>query len=519
MPRIPVPFGEWRPDLALLDNQFASEIENVVAGANAYKPFPGLLAFSTPLPGSERACGLTAARGNDGSWKIFAGTTTKLYKWNLSGWTDISRTTGGAYNVPDDALWSFAQFGTKLVAVQINDVPQVIDIDSGTNFAALGGSPPQATNVYVIGDFLVLSGLDANPRKIHWSAINDIGAWSPGLNLSDEQEFPDGGPVQGVSGGEIGYIVQERCIRTMQYLPGDTTYIFNFSRVLHDRGCISKYGFVCIGNNLYFVAEDGFYIISGQQVQPIGHDKVDDWFIANSDRDRRNQFQAFCFITAPHIAWAYMRTAGSHNYDGLIIFDWSNQKWAKAREEAQVWATSALSSVNLDLDTTGTEPFDEWLDVPTQAFQLGAFQEDAFQVTVPVYTPARPLDSFAYAGGRPLVGGIDENGALGALNGPNLPAVIETAEAHPSPGMRTFLSEAYPVIDDASAGTTVTAATRERLQDPVVWGQPAVLEITGSAALFASARLYRFRVNIPGNAAWTLAQGVQIDVQPDGSVA
>ena len=61
MGRIAVQFGEWRPDVALLDNQFASEIENVVAGVNSYKPFRGLLPFSlTGLP--EPACGLYAAR-------------------------------------------------------------------------------------------------------------------------------------------------------------------------------------------------------------------------------------------------------------------------------------------------------------------------------------------------------------------------------------------------------------------------------------------------------------------------
>ena len=40
------------------------------------------------------------------------------------------------------------------------------------------------------------------------------------------QEFPDGGPVQGVAGGEIGYVVQDRAIRTMQFLPGDTNTHF-----------------------------------------------------------------------------------------------------------------------------------------------------------------------------------------------------------------------------------------------------------------------------------------------------
>jgi len=234
--KVPVQFGEWRPDVALLDTQFASEVENVFPGVNSYLPFPSLLPFVvTPLPD---ACGLYGARTSSGEWVIFAGTPTKLYKWFNNAWVDLTRTVGGNYNVAGDDLWMFEQSGTKLVAVNVNDKPQVIDIDSGTHFADLAGSPPRATNVKQVGDFLFLSGLSGttgtapaavNNRCIVWSGVNDITMFNPGTNLCDMQEFPDGGPVQGVAGNEVGYVVQERQVMTMQFLPGDTTYIFNFS--------------------------------------------------------------------------------------------------------------------------------------------------------------------------------------------------------------------------------------------------------------------------------------------------
>ena len=55
---------------------------------------------------------------------------------------------------------SFEQSGNKLVAVNINDDPQWIDIDAGSHFAALAGSPPRAGHVRQMGDFLFLSRLD-----------------------------------------------------------------------------------------------------------------------------------------------------------------------------------------------------------------------------------------------------------------------------------------------------------------------------------------------------------------------
>jgi len=496
--KLPIEFGEWRPDIALLDTKFASEVENVFAGVNSYLPFPSLLPFSVaPLPD---ACGLYAARTLSGEWKIYGGTPTKLYVWALDSWTDISRTVGGAYNVQPDDLWMFEQSGQKLVAVNVNDDPQVIDIDAGTNFAALAGSPPRATNVKQIGDFLFLSGLadstGYNKRSIIWSAINDITGWIIGTNLCDTQEMPDGGPVQGVAGGEIGYVLQDRAVRTLQFLPGDTTLIFSFSRVLDDRGCVSKYGFDAIGNVLYFVSEDGFYAMTGQQVTPIGQDKVNEWFLANSDVTRRNVVHCLAGVNKPRVVWVYHASDASPMYDKQIIFDWSNARWAKSSVSAWVWALLGSLGIDLDTDIPG-DPLDPPLD-----------------------SIAPSLDSFGYVGGRPLIGAINPDGLLSALTGPNLPATMETAEVHLSPGMRAFVSDAYP-LDDVRDDTasTVAAGTRERLQDAWVWETPVMIEITGSAALYSSARLMRFRRYIPHGAIWTHAQGVVIEAQQDGSVA
>ena len=125
--------------MALLDTKFAREVENVFAGANSYLPFPSLLPFS--VRGAARRLRALHARARlTGEWKIYAGTPTKLYALDRpTGWTDISRTVGGAYNVPPGDLWMFEQSGPTAHRGQCQRRPAtVIDIDSGTNFAALG---------------------------------------------------------------------------------------------------------------------------------------------------------------------------------------------------------------------------------------------------------------------------------------------------------------------------------------------------------------------------------------------
>ncbi len=336
-----------------------------------------------------------------------------------------------------------------------------------------------------------MAGLSSNNRKIRWSAVDDPTGWTVGTNLCDEQEFPDNGPVLGVSGGEIGYVVQDRGIRTMQFLPGDTNFIFTFSRVLKERGCISPYGFTTVGNTLYFAAEDGFYALLGQQVFTIGQDKVNEWFVANSDPGGRAVLQCVSAFR-PYVFWAYYSTSNMSAYDKIILFDWSQQKWARGSIAAEVWGV--IATTGLDLDTTGSEPGDSLAD-----------------------STAQSLDSAAYIGGRPLVGAVNASGYLSALNGPNLQSTLETAEVHPAPGYRAFVTSAYPRGDAADG--TITVSTRERLQDSPAWGSPIALEITGSAAIFRTGRLHRFRYITPAGGVWTHAQGIDIEAQPDGCVA
>ena len=330
--------------------------------------------------------------------------------------------------------------------------------------------------------------------------------WNPGTNLCDMQIFPDCGPVMGVAGAEIGYVVQDRGIRALQFLPGDTTFIFNFSRVLHDRGSVSKYGFSAIGNVLYFVSEDGFYAVSGQQVVPIGADKVNEWFMdpEHSDEGRRNVIQCIAGVNKPRIVWAYHATSGERTpYDKVIIYDWSNQRWAKATERAWVWGL--LASAGLDLDTDDlSDPGD-----------IGPGSLDSNSLS---------LDSFAYVGGRPRIGGITPAGELAAITGPNLAATMETAEVHLVPGRRAFVSEVYP-LDDAVPRPPASRHGGGR-HPRAAAGRPAGLdraggpiEITGSAGLFSSSRLHRFRRSIPAGTKWTHAQGVLVEVQQDGDIA
>src|SRR5258707_5064922 len=115
-----VGFGSWQPDTAGLNTKdqsgraLLSIARNVYPGRGGWMPILSLAAFQTGTAFSGTCNGMFAARSSTGGWVIFAGSTTKLFKFNsgTSTWDDYSRVSGGAANRPVrddlsfDTIWS-----------------------------------------------------------------------------------------------------------------------------------------------------------------------------------------------------------------------------------------------------------------------------------------------------------------------------------------------------------------------------------------------------------------------------
>lgn len=474
-------FGQWAPDVANVDNaQVSAVAKNVVPGVNSYRPLASLQEYAA-VPLATDCVGLTLARTSSGTWQIWAGTATKLYKFATSSWTDVSRLAGGAYNATN--FWRFVQYGTRLIAVNGVDVAQYIDCDAGVNFTLLGGTPPVARNVSVVGDFVVMSSIVATPYRIQWSAINNSDGWTVGASLSDIQDFADGGRVVGVAGGEVGYVLQEYAIRRMRFLPG-SDYVFSFERVVDGKGCLSPYGFSTVAGTVYFLAEDGFYSYSGQGLNPIGAERVNRWFLDNSDTTRLSSVYCVADPYRPRILWAYYYAGSSTYFDRLMIYDWQLDKWTYGEITAEMWGSAASPGVTLD-SLSGT------LESQTLSF-----------------------DSRTYEGGRPTLAAINTSKNLAFLEGSALAATIETMEYHPAPGGRGVVTAAYPLTDASDA--SVRIGTRERYADAVTYSGPDTIDSTGRSNMRRSGKLVRAEVSIPAGSSWTHAIGVDLTIRPGG---
>ena len=485
MPILPIP--EYRPDVADYEGVHTVTLANVLPRGDGYGPFPDFTVYSQALPAACR--GYFYARNTDGSITIFAGTATKLYKMSNTdfSWSDVSKALGSYSALPTPDQWQFAQFGSVVIAVQANTAPQAFTLGSSSEFADLGGSPPQARYVTVVGRFVVLSGLLNNPYRIQWSGLNAITTWSAGVSQSDFQDLPKGGVVRGVSGGEYGVVFQDSMMRRMTFAPGSPT-IFQIDEISEEKGLFAPLSIVRSGDRVLFISPHGFQMLApGGYPEPIGRERVDRTFFADVDTGSLQLCIGASDPKGSRAVWAYKSLSGqSGAFDKLLIYDWALDRWSPVAMSGEYLSPLARPGLTL-----------ENLDAISGSLDALPFSLDD------VSTGA--LSSLS------MVNGAHR---LGFFTGSNLEATLVTAERS-GEGRRLFVRGFRPITD--AAAVFASTAARETQQASATVGAEAPVDATGSCPQRVSTRYARARIRIPAGTSWNFCLGVEPDVAPEGA--
>ncbi len=442
-------FSEYRPDVSDYEGNSSQDITNVVPRGDGYGPFPGFSAFTSALPAT--CFGSFAARKNDGSIAIFAGTSNKLYMLNnTSGtWQDVSL-GGGTYNtLPTGAIWRFAQFNNFVFATQANDVLQTFDLTSSTTFIArLDSNCPAAAYITVVNSFVVLSGIASpNVYRIQWSGLNDVSsssAWTPGINSADFQDLADGGIVHGVSGGEYGVIFQDTSLRRLLYSPG-SPFVFQIDRIAVDDGLLTPYSLVQSGNNVFWLGPFGFKMLApGGLPTPIGKERIDRTFLADCDFTHPELIQGSNDPTHTRVMWAYKSNGNSASTaDKLLIYDWALDRWTTVSGGGYgggVFNLTPLAKISVSLEGVDAA-FGTGTPVAVTSLTTAG--------TGSVITADQPIRLTA---GRGLIF------TIGATSTTTLPAVLTPATPYYVTAANLTTS-AFSLTTSGGIGTAVTSTT------------------------------------------------------------
>lgn len=560
-----IQFGAYAPDQADLNQGTTSMVSNVLPQSDGYGPFPSLQTLTAALPDACRGCFF--AHNGDGSASIFAGTSTDLYLLDNTSftWTKVSKSGGPYSDIAANAQWQFAQFGSIVLATHVNVPLQEYNLTSSTEFADTSGSPPQAAYLSVINQFVVLSGIVSAPYRVKWSALNDRTGWTPGLDSSDEQDLPNGGPVRGVSGGELGFILQDQAIRRMLFVPGSDT-IFQIDKLHTDIGISAPYSMVVTGDFVFFLSAMGFMQMDGTSgaLTPIGSEVVNRTFAANYDNSTPQLVIGCGLPDRNATAWTY-KSISSGNvdaFDSMLVYNYVVQRWTPIAFSGQF--ISPLATIPATL---------EGLDAiaPTPITITGAANNGSGKIRLAVSSTAslttgqviqvsgvtgtteannQPNDgtkpsgwtitvidgthidlqgstfTHAYVSGgiiggsidnlslsldnisavsAPKFAGVDANGKLGFFTGPNLEAIVQAPEQGAF-NKRLWIPGIWPDCDAPTIFGSI--GRRENLSDTPSYTVEQALNRQGFIPQRADTRYARAKLRIPAGVAWTYARGI-----------
>jgi hypothetical protein len=498
----PLTFGWWLPDLMALNlaafnqltfSQVAGAVEalNVIPYNKGYVPFKSLNPSNNALRLPAPCIGAIMVDTISDDVRLYAGTTEGLYAGITTGFTKLFSPSYALYNLYQ---WRFVPYGTNMVAIHPQVMPQISDMTGIAPFRDLGGGPPIASCGSRVADFLMLGNTQENdgyyPNRIRWSGFDNIEQpWvtDPGTQ-SDFQDMPtEGGTVIGITGwGITGTVFQRRGISTLQYAGLPT--VFDIATTEINRGAMCTGGIVNLGPRQYFLSEDGFFVWNGTNSTPIGSDRVNRYFFSKLNYKYRSQIISSIDFATETIWWAFPASSGP-GLTEVMIYSYIEDRWSHAIFNLQFLVQSMYPGRSLD-DLTGN------LDT-------------GYPVS---------FDDPSYLHGGTISAGFDPNSYYGTFDGPNMAAVMITAESEGPDGQRVFVNSARPKIDAGPSKMTVQVAQRDQLiGETQVFTTPIVQEITGEHGVLADARYMAFKVNVPAGTVWKHAIGVDVWRKSKGS--
>ena len=469
-----VTFGEWLPDQPGVIGALTTA-RNCYPKAVGYGPFPQEVDYSDDAPQALTAA--AAAKDTNSITSIYAAGTTRLFKLDTSdfSWDDISATTYSG-----TSGWKFTQFGNSLIAANESNTMQFIDVISGTTFADIAVDAPKAKFVTVVRDFVVSGYQTDNKNRIQWSGINNEKTWTTSATTqADFQNIPDGGFVQGVTGGEFGLVLLERSIVRMSYV--GTPLIFQFDNIARNRGCFEPNSVIQWQGITYFLGDDGFYACDGQNLKNIGAEKVNRYFFNSLKESDLGSMSAAIDPINNLVVWGYPSVDTDYR---VLIYHIATGKWSYSDSSATRVAPVSTPSITLE----GLDAFSASIDA------LGV-----------------SLDSRNWLGGKLLLLGL-KGSKLITFTGAAKTATIETSDIE-SPANQSMVTMIKPIVDNGTGSASV--ASRLQLNQTVSFPSVTAANSENRIGTRSYGRYHRVKLEPSGN--WTTAIGMDVDIQSAGT--
>jgi hypothetical protein len=482
----PVPFDEWRPDVAPLVTGMVAAL-NVLPVPDGYAPMP-MPAAQGPAGLAGAAQLLYAAVTPDGVAVPLVFAPSAIYRATATAWLDISRPGGYGSGEP----WNAVRWADLMVAVNGVDPLQYYQIGT-TGFADIADAPGGLTAVYlaIVGDFIVAAdmrdsgGANRYPSRVQWSGWQHPLNWSVNRALQAAYvDRPNIGRIRGLTGGEYGLIHGENGLDRMDYTGPPN--IWQFSNLEVDIGCEVPRSVVQAGNMVFWYSKRGWRMSTGGPSTAIGHGKVDEWTRNNIDPDKIHLMSAVPLYHEQAILWAFVSRDSPTGFpDRVLAYSWSENKWTPGQMAVQILGRATSPDIFTDDDNPpGLPLLTDDSDLMT----------DSFAGDSSVY-PAAVLD-----GGQLAL--IQQQ--------PGTVCQLTTAEQAIIPGRSARVTRLQPLVDGVPEALWGYVETRDdqRFSSTTRGGPYEPEDSDGSLSVNDTGKFHRFTLDL--RTPFNKALGIQI---------
>ena len=328
-------------------------------------------------------------------------------------------------------------------------------------------------------------GVDGEkPYRLWWSGLNNATSWTSGTNLSDYQDIADLGDCTGLVGGEYAIGLFQKGIVRGQFV--GAPLIFQFDKLSTARGGSVPGSVASLGSTVFFLSDDGFYMLSGSELVPIGAEKINTFFYDRVNLDSADNIVAAVDPLNQTVVWAYPSTPSSGvKNDELLIYNYNLNRWSRA-----VVSCDALA----------------------QLFTVGYTLEELDNLSASLDDLPASLDSQLYNGGSFFFAAAADK-KIQSFTGDRLPAVIDTGEFQLGK-TRSLINTIVPYVSGQMPTITAQIGSRALPYDAVGFSTASSVTSEGVIPVRSEGRYHRVRLNISG--IWDQAQGVDVDARPTG---
>jgi hypothetical protein len=452
-----------------------------------YGPFGAAVAYTSAS--SEAASSAFAAKASDGQPYNFIGGAAKLQLIASAAWTDVSKAGAPAYATAAEDRWYWTTFGNIVIAANGQAKLQAYTMGTSTDFADLSATAPVAKYVATVRGFVMAGNISSYPNRVQWSPLEaPAGDWTSLVLQADSQDLfgeTEAGQVTQVVGGEFATIFCENGIFRGTYVGGDL--IFTFDQVVLGNGTSAPGSVAASGDKIFFLGNDGFYMLSPAGLQPIGEGinrtfleevaETDYWRISSAI-DPSNSLYVIAYPTTGTVL------------DKFMVYNWQANRWTTV-EAGNMETLFTFYSEAYTLET-----IDALIGNP----DTGAYADVS-------------VDSALFQGGKPSLAAVNSSHKAVLFNGADLTATVETGEAQLSPGRKSTVTNTRPMVEGATT-VTVKIGSRNSVSDAVTYSNPSTMNSEGECNIFNTGRYQRAQIALSGG--FTKAYGLDFDAVPAG---